>query len=221
MKKIQSVLLKIQHKTSVLFAIMAILFQAIAIDAFPSFIYAQEDKVTSSSSASQTGLGVNVNAQATTGKQKQSTTTATQSKGEAMSAAHQSAVSAAVLKLTEVAGKDRNIGAEIRLIAKEQATSSAKTADAMQTIEQRNGFKTFLIGTDYKNIGALRSEIVTTENHIERLIKARDKATSAAVKAEIDAQIKVLQDDKTKVDAFMKTNENKLNLLGWVVKLFK
>lgn len=150
---------------------------------------------------------------------KATTTAAVQ--GETMSTTYRSAVANFVLGLNKIADRDRGIGAEVRAVAQAQATSSVKIAESMEKIEQRNGVKTFLIGTDYKNIGTLRSEIVTTQNSTDRLIKAREKTRDTSIKSELDVQIKALQDDQVKVNTFIKVNEDKLNLLGWFVKIFQ
>ena len=49
--------------------------------------------------------------------------------------------------------------------------------------------KTFFIGTDYKNIGQLRSEIVTTNNQINQLKTLLEKVSDTASKTEIEKQI--------------------------------
>ncbi len=131
---------------------------------------------------------------------------------------HRSAVATAVLKLKEVAGKDRKIGEEVRVIAQEQNDSAEKAAKAIEAIEERSGWKVFLVGTDYKNLGGLRSEMVTTGNHIDRLTKALEKTTSSTVKAALDLEIKALQAEKTKIDAFISTNEDKFSLFGWLAR---
>ena len=63
---------------------------------------------------------------------------------------------------TAIAEKDSKIGEEVKAVAKEQNESKEKIMDAMEKVESRGKFKTLLFGTDYKNIGKLRSEIATT-----------------------------------------------------------
>ena len=142
-------------------------------------------------------------------------------KGKEMSEQHKSNVANVVQDLTELAGKDQNIGEDVRAVAQEQASSSERAIEAMQAVEARGGFKTFLIGTDYKNIGALRSEVVTTQNSIDRLTKAMDRATDDAVKADLETQIKALQETNTNALNFIQTNESRFSLFGWFVKLFQ
>lgn len=141
-------------------------------------------------------------------------------KGKMMSAEHRGAVANVVEDIRATAGKDNNIGEELREIAKEQEEASERSVDAIQAIETRGKFRTFLFGTDYKNVGVLRSELVTTGNRIERLTKERGRTDDLAVQAELDAEIAELEGTKTNVETFIQENEDKLSLLGWLVKLF-
>mgnify|MGYP001600588188 FL=1 len=142
-------------------------------------------------------------------------------KGAGTSATHKSAVAGVVQDLRNLADKDFQIGVEIRTVAKEQEQSNSSSTKAMQEIEKRGGFKTFLIGTDYKNIGTLRSEIVTTQNSIDRLTRAKERTTDELVKADLDAQIKALEEANTSALNFIQENENKFSLLGCLVRLFQ
>lgn len=139
---------------------------------------------------------------------------------DGMGEEHRSAVADVVLKLKEVADKDKKIGEEVKKVAEEQSESAEKAMEAIKEIEKRSGWKIFFIGTDYKNLGGLRSEMVTTDNNIDRLTKALEKATDPAIKAKLDLEIKSLQAEKLKVDTFIDDNEGKFSLFGWLVKLF-
>ena len=79
---------------------------------------------------------------------------------------------------------------------------------------------TDLAGKD-KNIGALRSEVVTTQNSIDRLTKAKERAIDDSVKADLDTQIKALEETNTNALNFIKTNESKFSVFGWFVRLFQ
>ena len=142
-------------------------------------------------------------------------------KGKATSEQHRSKVAETVKALTDLAGKDQNIGEDVRVVAQEQESSNERATKAIEVVEARGGFKTFLIGTDYKNIGALRSEVVTTQNSINRLTKAKERATDDSVKADLDAQIKALEETNMSALNFIKTNESKFSIFGWLVKLFQ
>ncbi|MCR4311049.1 MAG: hypothetical protein NUV54_00550, partial [Candidatus Taylorbacteria bacterium] len=142
-------------------------------------------------------------------------------KGGEVSEQHKSSVANVVEDLTSLAGKSQNIGEEVSAVAKEQESSNERATEAIKVIEERGGFKTFLFGTDYKNIGALRSEVVTTQNSVERLTKAMDRVTDDSVKTDLDTQIKALEEANTNALNFIQTNESKFSLFGWFMKLFQ
>ncbi len=131
---------------------------------------------------------------------------------------HKSAVARVVQKLLLVADREGGIGSEVRTIAQEQASTSEKVKKDMDEINSENPLKRFFFGTNYKNTGELRSTIVTTKNHIDRLKKALEKTTSTTTKTELTAQITELEKVASSTEAFIKTNESKFSLLGWLSK---
>ena len=139
--------------------------------------------------------------------------------GTEKSSMHRSAISTLADELNRIADRDGGIGKELREVAKEQNDLKEKTADAVEEVENRSGLKTFFIGTDYKNLGALRSAMVTTDNHINRLMKAKERVTNPAIAKDLDEQIAALQAEKTSIETFIKENEDKFSLFGWFVKL--
>ncbi len=133
---------------------------------------------------------------------------------------HRSEVSKFVKGLNDVSDRNLKVGKQVREIAREQSSSTDETVDAIKKVERRNGFKTFLIGSDYKNLGQIRSNIVKTQNRIEKLNKELEKMASSTDKTIILADIKALEDHQTKIETFVKTNESKFSLFGWFVKRF-
>jgi len=141
-------------------------------------------------------------------------------KGKMTSQEHRSKVAEVVQVLTELAGKDQNIGEEVRLIAQEQKESNDRATAAMEAVETRGKFRTFLFGTDYKNVGVIRSELVKTDNHINRLTKAKDRTEDEGIRTELDTQIANLRETKSQTEFFVQENESKFSLFGWLVRLF-
>ena len=133
---------------------------------------------------------------------------------------HRSDVSKFVENLNRVAGEDQKIGPEVSAIAKEQSDAASKSADAINSIENRNSLVTFLFGTDYKRIGTLRSQLVTNQNEINRLTKAIARATDPSVKANLQIQIDNLKTIVAKINQFITENESRFSILGWAVRLF-
>ena len=87
-------------------------------------------------------------------------------------------------------------------------------------MEARNWLKTFLLGTDYKNIGMIRSEIAKTQNRINKLTRLLDSMTTSTGSVTTSEQIQNLVQAQTKLSDFIKQNEDKFSLFGWFVKLF-
>ena len=136
-------------------------------------------------------------------------------------AEHRSTVAKFVQNLLDIADREQGgIGEQVRAVAREQDESNEKIAEAIDEIQNRSKLKTFLIGTDYKNIGQLRSEMVKTRNQIEQLERLLDETTSEENKTALQEQIQTLEQEQQKIEDFLKANESKFSLFGWFVKLF-
>lgn len=133
---------------------------------------------------------------------------------------HRSNVSKVVQELRNFAGFDNNIGQEVRQIAQDEEDSAKKAEEAMDKVEKVGKFRTVFIGTDYKNLGALRSELVKTQNAIDRLIKTMERVTDINMKVNLQKQVDALKAIQTKAEAFIKDHESQFSFLGWFVKLF-
>ena len=143
-----------------------------------------------------------------------------QAEGQINAEEHRSAVALFVKSLLSVADRDAGIGAEVRAVAQDQSDSASTSVEAMNKIEHRSQIKKILLGSDYSSLGELRSEIVVTQNNINKLNTLLAKAVSADTKAELSAQIKTLEDSQVKLDTYVKANEGGFSVFGWFVKLF-
>ncbi len=140
--------------------------------------------------------------------------------GELMSETHRSTVATFVRSLLAVADREGGIGTQVRAVAQSQNNSASTTATAMTKIEGRGSFHTFFAGNDYKNLGVIRSEIATTSANIAKLKTLLSQTTSDADRAELNVQIKALEDEQVKIEAYVKANEDKFSLFGWFNRLF-
>lgn len=132
---------------------------------------------------------------------------------------HRSTVANFVQTLLNVADREKGgIGEQVKVIAQEQ--NKEQTADQIESIQMRNKIKTFLIGTNYKNVGQLRSEMVQARNRIAQLTRLMGQAKNQEDKTALQGQIQTMQQEATDIDAFLKANESKFSLFGWFVKLF-
>lgn len=133
---------------------------------------------------------------------------------------NRSAVATRVQELLRVADRDGGIGEQVREVAREYASSTERVEKAKTEVEGRPSWMQVLIGADYRNLGALRSEVVTTENQINRLSEARDRAVSAEVKASLETEIAALRDTASSTKAFIEEKESGFSLLGWLFRMF-
>lgn len=150
-----------------------------------------------------------------------STTYASSDEGEKAGEQHRSDVAKVVQKLEKIANEDNDIESEVKDVAQEEESASEKVKEKMDAVDKRGGFKTFLIGSDYKNLGELRSELVTTDNDLNRLNKAFVKSKDDSVKADLQAQINELTTIKSEAEDFAKSIEDKFSLFGWLVRMFQ
>lgn len=160
------------------------------------------------------------NLTATTAKNDNVTSTSANDNGQLTAETHRSTVASYVKSLLDIANREGGIGSEVRLIAQAQNDSASTSVEAIAKIEGRSALKTFLIGSDYKNLGQLRSEISKTQNNTSKLKNLQTRAISDATKTDLAMQIKALDDSQIKLDTFVKANENSFSLFGWFVKLF-
>lgn len=134
---------------------------------------------------------------------------------------HRSAVANFVQSLLNVAEREKGgIGEQVRIVAQEQNQVMEKVADQIEAIQKRNKIKTLLIGTDYKNTGALRSEMVQLRNRIQQLNQIMEQTQNEGDAAELQNQIQTMEQETINIEAFIKANESKFSLFGWLVKLF-
>ena len=140
--------------------------------------------------------------------------------GQTNAQEHRSAVANFVHGLLEIADREGGIGEQVRNIAQQQNQSASETIRAMETVQTRSKIKTFLIGTDYKNLGVLRSQIVQTRNRLEQLNKLMENIKNQGDKTELQNQIQTLEQEQVKIENFIKAQENQFSLFGWLAKFF-
>lgn len=159
------------------------------------------------------------NATSTVAQNKNASTTK-DSQGKSISEEHRSVVATLVQNLLSVADREGGIGPQVRVVAQSQNDSASTTATAMTKVENRGAFHVFLTGSDYKNLGVIRSEIATTSTNIDRLKNILEQTTDDTDRAELSVQIKTLEDEQAKVDTYVKANEDRFSLFGWFARLF-
>lgn len=142
-------------------------------------------------------------------------------KGQTNAEVHRSAVANFVQGLLEVADRESGIGEQVRVIARQQNEAKNAVAGKIEAVQSRSRVRTFFFGSDFKNLGDLRSQMVQTRNQIAQLTRLAEQAQSEESKAELQNQIQVLEQEQARINDFITQNENQFSLFGWAVKLFQ
>ncbi len=112
------------------------------------------------------------------------------------------------------------IGQQVSAIAKAQDDSQAKVAAALDDAGSRGGFMTFLIGPKYGDLSTVKNEITANQTQIQSLNQVMGQLQDQNSKSVIQDQINALQNQNNSLQQFVSSNENKVSIFGWLVKLF-
>jgi hypothetical protein len=126
----------------------------------------------------------------------------------------------AVMRLRELAQTHPNLRVALDAVVRDQASTTAEASTTRAQIEHEGFWRRVFVGSDFKNLGQLRSTIVRTANSIDRLRAVASSTTSAEVKADIEAQIAILAETASTTEAFVKARESAFSLFGWLVRWF-
>ena len=140
--------------------------------------------------------------------------------GQVNAEQHRSAVANFIQSLNGIADRETGIGQQVRTIAQQQNQSANTAIRAMEKVQTRSKVKTFFFGSDYKNLGALRSETVQTRNRLEQLNQLMESVQNEGDQTELQNQIQTLEQEQTRIESFIKAQEGKFSLFGWLVKIF-
>ena len=142
--------------------------------------------------------------------------------GQANATERRSSVANFVQSLLRVAEREPgSIGEQVRVIAQEQNESNETATEAVTEVQTRGKIRTLLFGSDYKNLGVLRKEVVQTRNRLQQLDRLIESMTSDEDKTEVQVQIQALSEQQTILENFVEEQESKMSLFGWLVKMFQ
>lgn len=125
--------------------------------------------------------------------------------------------------LKEIADEEKNSGNtevsnQILQVVTEQEQTQEQTTKAIEQVEKRGKVKTFLIGTDYKNLGQLRSSLVQNRNQIRKLTQAIGQIQEGGDTALLQEQLAELMLERERIKSIIQTNESSFSLFGWVAR---
>ena len=141
-------------------------------------------------------------------------------RGQTNAQQHRSVVANFVQSLVHIADREPGgIGEQVRTIAQQQNQSASTTVQAMERVENRNRIRTFLFGSDYKNLGALRSEMVQTRNRLEQLNRVMANIENEEDMVQLQNQIQEMEQEQLRIENFIREQEGKFSFFGWLSKL--
>ncbi|MHB1330831.1 MAG: cation-translocating P-type ATPase [Minisyncoccota bacterium] len=121
--------------------------------------------------------------------------------------------------LMHVANRNGGLGEEIRKIAREHASSTDVLKMAKKNVEETRGVMSFLFGTDYKNIGVIRSEVAKIDARIEALRREGEKLIEWDENL-LEDEIHLMEEEKAELLGFVEEHEDAFSLFGWFVRMF-
>lgn len=142
-------------------------------------------------------------------------------KGETNAQLHKKKTDEVIQNLEEAASSEEstgNTGAgnQIKQVVQEQEQTQEQTIDAIERVEKRGKIKTFLVGTDYKNLGQLRSTLVHNRNQIRKLTQTINQVQNGGDTTLLQEQLATLMLERERIKAIITANESTFSLFGWV-----
>ena len=188
-----------------------IAFLALALGIGASVAFAKNDNAKSESNGKNKSKTVNLK------NFKKADTT----KGQTNAQVHKEKSEEVTKNLEEVATEEQASGNtavsnQVQQVVAEQEQTQEQTADAIEQVETRGKVKTFLVGTDYKNLGQLRSSLVHNRNEIRQLTQSLTQVQTPENQALIEAQLATLMQERERIKTVITTNESNFSLFGWV-----
>jgi hypothetical protein len=118
---------------------------------------------------------------------------------------------------TELGNEEVATELEITLASVDEEETD-NVSQAMIQVESRPKWRTALIGSDYKNLGQLRSHMVKNRNTIRQLTRTMEKVDNPETQEALELQIATLQLEQTRIWTVIAENESSFSLLGWVFR---
>lgn len=124
------------------------------------------------------------------------------------------------VSLLEGDAGNEEVSEELGEVAEDEIEGTEEVGDAIEEIETRGKWQTLLVGSDYKNLGQLRSQLVRNRNSIRKITKNMNSTTTQGSTEALEEQLQTMVQERERIKEVIETNESEFSLLGWVVKLF-
>jgi len=136
---------------------------------------------------------------------------------------HKKKITDVVINLNEISDEEEQIGNEevsdeIEEVAVEEEENVDEVVGAIDAIEKRPKWKTFLFGSDYKNLGQLRSNLAHNTNSIRKLHKVQNEVQAYGNEEDVQAQLGELVQERERIRTVITEHEDDFGILGWVFR---
>jgi len=112
------------------------------------------------------------------------------------------------------------IGDQVKQLAQEQKESQDQVRDQINKIDSRGGFVKALIGTDYKALKELESQLAQNVLRIEQLVEFKNQLTNTGDIAMVQETINALIEQNVSLQDKISAENRLGSVFGWFVKLF-
>ncbi|HSV95263.1 MAG TPA: hypothetical protein VLH94_04840 [Spirochaetia bacterium] len=112
------------------------------------------------------------------------------------------------------------IGDQVKQLAQEQKESQDQVRDQINKIDSRGGFVKALIGTDYKALKNLESQLAQNVLRIEQLVEFKNQLTNTGDIAMVQETINALIEQNVSLQDKISAEDRLGSVFGWLVKLF-
>ena len=131
-----------------------------------------------------------------------------------------SRVANAVQEMLQIAEGNESIGQQIKTIAQIQNQNQIKIEESFKKVQSRNGFVSFFIGHDYKEINNAEKKIKQNLAQIDLLNQFKNQLTGEMDQYNLSEQIQILKETNLTIEESLKNYEKSFSLFGWAFKLF-
>lgn len=121
--------------------------------------------------------------------------------------------------LKDVASREPELEADLVELAEDLEENQVEVAGSVKKFENQNKAKTFLMGTDYKNLGQLRSSMVQNRNQIRQLTQLIDQTEDGEIKTALQEELRLMAQEREDINNLIKEEESTFSLFGWAFRL--
>jgi hypothetical protein len=136
---------------------------------------------------------------------------------------HKKVITNVVDTLETVAQTEDNTGNtdvsnEITEVAETEDETAVDTVEAIEEVESKPKWQVLLFGSDYKNLGQLRSSLAHNTNNIRKLTKAGEGVEESSSSTQVGASLAALELERERIYNVIISNEQQFSFLGWATR---